>query len=232
VETEASLKALAADLRHDFSCPGLLVEALTHPSAANARHRQSYERLEFLGDRVLGLVVAEMLLQNFPEENEGDIARRHTALVRRETATLVAERIGLGRYLRMSKGEAGAGTRASASILADAVEAVIAALYMDGGLEPAAQFVVEHWTELMNETAVPPQDAKTALQEWVQDRGLGLPRYEVVARKGPSHKPEFTVRVEVEARPSVQAEGRSKRVAEQRAAAAMLRQVAGQGDGG
>lgn len=227
-----ALKALAGVLGHEFRHPGLLIEALTHPSAANNEHRKSYERLEFLGDRVLGLVVAEMLLQAFPEESEGDLARRHTALVRRETATLVAERIKLGRYLRMSKGEASAGTRASASILADAMEGVIAALYLDGGLEPAAKFLSEHWTDLMNEMSAPPQDAKTALQEWVQQRGLGLPRYEEVARKGPPHRPEFTVRVEVESQPSTEAEGPSKRAAEQSAATAMLRQVMGQGNGG
>ncbi|MHA1566503.1 MAG: ribonuclease III [Alphaproteobacteria bacterium] len=231
MEDKATLKLLAAVLKHDFKNPAILIEALTHPSAANLGHRKSYERLEFLGDRVLGLVVAEMLLQAYPEESEGDIARRHTGLVRREAATLVAEQISLGRYLRMSKGEAEAGSRDSPAILADAIEAVIAALYLDGGLDCAARFIADHWTDLMMQAVTPPMDAKTALQEWVQQRGLDLPRYEVVGREGPSHAPEFTIRVVVEAQPEIAASGSSKRAAEQRAAAEMLNRLAGRPHG-
>lgn len=219
------MQDLAAVLGHDFNRPALLIEALTHPSAANNAHRRSYERLEFLGDRVLGLVIADMLLKAYPEEDEGDIARRHTALVRREAATLVAERIELGRFLRMSKGEVGAGTRASESIQADAMEAVIGALYVDGGLGPAARFVAAQWTDLMDGAARPPRDAKTALQEWAQQRGLDLPRYREITRDGPAHAPCFTVEVAVDGQVSIRAEGRSKRAAEQLGAAEMLRRV-------
>jgi len=169
----------------------LLVEALTHPSAARRRGgaRRGYERLEFLGDRVLGLVVAELLWRRFPNEAEGELTRRHTHLVRHEALAEVAQAVGLGPRLIVSAGEDAAGVRDNPSVLADVCEAVIAALYLDGGLAVAARFcralVGAGWPASVRR----PRDPKTALQEWAQARGLPLPAYRTVATEGPGASP-------------------------------------------
>ena len=217
---------LERHLEHVFADPRLLEQALTHPSAV-AQTRSpgqpaAYERLEFLGDRVLGLVVADMLLKAFPSEAEGALARRHAALVRRESVVRVAEDIGLAQYLRLSKGEADSGGRTNPGLLADAGEAVIGAMFLDGGFEVAARFVRARWQPLMAESARPPKDAKTTLQEWAQGSNRGLPVYRVVATEGPPHDPTFTVAVLVDGLPPVTAHGTSKRAAEQAAAAGAL----------
>jgi ribonuclease-3 len=211
-------------LGHRFADPKLLAEALTH-SSAHARRgspRQSYQRLEFLGDRVLGLVVAELLWRRFPEEAEGELTRRHTGLVRRESLVEVARALGLGAFVILSQGEAQAGARDNPSVLADACEAVIAALYLDGGLEAARAFVHRYWAPLLQGTATPPRDAKTALQEWAQGRGRGLPTYETVSVAGPAHKRVFTVSARVEGAEPATASGSSKRAAETAAAAELI----------
>ncbi|NNG03989.1 MAG: ribonuclease III, partial [Inquilinus sp.] len=177
-ERQAGRDALSVLLQHRFARPALLREALTHPSTdPQARGGASfgYERLEFLGDRVLGLVVAEWLLERFPDEPEGALSRRHTDLVRRETLAEIARGIELGRHLILSAGEAEYGGRENEAILADGCEAVIAALYLDGGLEAARRFVRSAFAEVIDRHRRPPLDAKTALQEWVQARGLPLP---------------------------------------------------------
>jgi ribonuclease-3 len=218
------LAALEEALGHKFAMPRLLDQALTHRSALRARGKvtEGYERLEFLGDRVLGLLVAELLVHRFAEEQEGELTRRHTALVRRDTLVRVARTVELGRFLRLSRGEADAGSRESPTLLADACEAVIAALYLDGGLEAARPFIERYWTPLIAEDPIPPRDAKTALQEWAQAERLPLPSYTTVAVEGPSHGPVFTVAVAVEGLAPVEARGRSKRAAEQAAAERML----------
>jgi ribonuclease-3 len=222
--------ALAKCLGHDFERPELLVRALTHPSAANRRGAvdDSYERLEFLGDRVLGLIVADLLLDRFPHEAEGALAVRHAELVRRETLAEVAGEIGLERFLRLAKGEEAAGERSNPALLANACEAVIGALYLDAGLEAARAFVEPLWTEHLEAPARPPQDAKTALQEWAQARGLRLPHYREIGREGPPHEPHFTVEVEVAGQEPTRGEGRSKRLAEQVAAARLLARIRGE----
>ena len=212
---------LTALLGHTFRDPALLRRALRHPSAADVA-LDSYERLEFLGDRVLGLIVAEELLARFPEEPEGYIARRHTALVRRDTAAEIAAAIGLGEHLDVSKGEHDAGTRDNPAILADALEALLGALYLDGGLPAARAFIDRHWAGRIAAMRQPPLDPKTALQEWAQARGLPLPSYRETAREGPPHAPNFTVSVTIEGNGDTAASGASKRRAEQAAAAAML----------
>ncbi|WP_142846963.1 ribonuclease III [Telmatospirillum sp. J64-1] len=217
-------------LEYKFSNPRLLDEALTHPSALQGRQgrasgRGGYERLEFLGDRVLGLVVAEMLFNAFPNENEGALARRHAALVRREALARVAAEIGLGACLAMSRGEEETGGRNNPTLLADACEAVIGALYADAGLDVAASFVRRHWEPLMGEALTPPKDAKTALQEWAQGLGRKLPLYTTLGMEGPPHEPIFLVEVMVEGVESVTGRGTSKRAAEQAAAQAMLEKV-------
>ncbi len=213
---------LATTLGHDFARPDLLQIALTHPSAAQPGEAPSYERLEFLGDRVFGLVVADMLMARFPNENEGDLARRHAPLVSRDSLVAVARGIGLGRFLRMSPGEAGAGTRDSASVMADSLEAVFGALYHDGGLAAAAPVIERLWSPLIAAAPTPPRDAKTALQEWAQGRGRPLPVYRTVATSGPPHKPVFNVEVRVEGLPPATGSGGAKRIAEQDAARALL----------
>ncbi|WP_227010742.1 ribonuclease III [Pelagibius marinus] len=211
-------------LGHRFADPALLVRALTHPSvSADPSHRGGdYERLEFLGDRVLGLVVAEMLFNRFPEEAEGLLARRLAKLVGKDTLASVAEDLDLGNVMRFAMGEDEKQGRSNPGLLSDACEAVIAALYLDGGLPVAQAFIVQAWRKRIEEDREPPSDAKTELQEWAQGRGLPLPRYSEVDRQGPPHDPLFTIRVEVEEMPPQTGTGRSKRAAEQDAAAQLL----------
>jgi ribonuclease-3 len=218
---------LAATLGYDFARPDLLETALTHPSAARPGEAPSYERLEFLGDRVFGLVVADMLMARFPNESEGDLARRHAPLVSRDSLVTVARGIGIGRFLLMSAGEAGAGTRDSASVMGDSLEAVFGALYLDGGLAAAAPVIERLWSPLIAAAPTPPRDAKTALQEWAQANGLALPRYITVSTEGPAHSPTFEIEAIVGDHPPATASGASKRIAEQAAAAVLLARIRG-----
>ncbi|MGH7153904.1 MAG: ribonuclease III, partial [Acetobacteraceae bacterium] len=184
-----------AALGHHFARPELLREALTHRSAVQRRgHRgdASNERLEFLGDRVLGLLIAEWLVERYPEEPEGDLGPRLADLVSQPVLAGVAEAIGLPAALSVAPGEAKAGVKKRATVLADALEAAIGAIYLDGGLEPARAFVRRAWEPAMTAQAVPPKDAKTALQEWALAHGRDLPVYQEVGRSGPPHAPEFT----------------------------------------
>ncbi len=219
---EALLRSLKVDdrpLTDDES--ELLQRALSHRSLQGAGI--GYERLEFLGDRVLGLIVADMLLTEFPKEEEGAIAKRHAALVRRETLADVAARIRLGDYIMMSEGEHAAGGRENPAILSDVCEAVIAFLYRARGLDGARDFIWQNWITRLESAAEPPRDAKTSLQEWLQGRGRPLPAYRTVGRSGPDHAPVFKVAVQVNGLDPVSGEGRSKRAAEQAAAQAMLK---------
>ena len=215
------LAPLAASLGHEFTDLGRLELAVTHSSVAGVEAgSSSYERLEFLGDRVLGLVIAEWLLERHPDESEGAIARRHSALVRADALVQVAEAIDLGRYLRLAPGEEVGGGRKKPAILADACEAVIAALYLDGGIAAAGTFIRCAWASVI--AAEPLQDPKTALQHWALARGLPLPRYEILGRSGPDHAPSFDVQVSVRGKEPAAASGPSKRDAEKAAAAALM----------
>jgi len=225
---EVGPAALAARLGHVFARPDLLTQALTHPSIVQGRtprRSTAYERLEFLGDRVLGLAVADLLLSSFPDEPEGALARRHAQLVRRESLARVALTTGLGAAIVMSKGEEDAGGRANPALLADACEAVIGALFADAGFDIAARFVRGQWTPLMDESAAPPKDAKTALQEWAQGLGRPLPTYTVVGIDGPPHDPIFRISVAVDGAEAATGCGSSKRAAEQAAATALLERL-------
>ena len=221
VEVSATL---GPTLGHEFTHRELLIEALTHPSAARRRGRvrRGYDRLEFLGDRVLGLIVAELLWRRFPQEAEGELTRRHTDLVRHEALAEVAQAVGLGQHLIVSAGEDAAGVRENASVLADVCEAVIAALYLDGGLAVAARFVERWWEARLAASGAPPRDPKTALQEWAQARALPLPAYRTIATEGPAHRRRFTITVSVEGLMPATASGSSKRAAETAAAAMAL----------
>ncbi len=218
------LSQLQGRLGHQFANVALLERALTHPSVSAERDHcgGDYERLEFLGDRVLGLVVAERLFVRFPQEAEGLLARRLAKLVGRETLASVAEDLGLGTFMRLAMGEGEQQGRSNPGLLSDVCEAVIAALYLDGGLPAAKQFIEAAWTARMEQDREPPSDPKTALQEWAQARGLPLPRYSEISRSGPPHDPVFTIVVEVEGQPRQTGRGRSKRTAEQDAASQLI----------
>ncbi len=215
--------ALAARLGHPFADPGLLSHALTHRSAADPKRRMldSNERLEFLGDRVLALVIAEWLATRFPQEREGELGKRLAVLVAADTLARVGDAIGLSDALRVPPAEGRTGLRQRATVLADATEALIGALYLDGGLDAARAFIHREWITAMDADATPPMSAKSRLQELTLGKGLGLPDYDVVAADGPSHAPVFTIRVTAAGR-SAEATGDSKRAAEQSAAAALL----------
>lgn len=217
----ANAIALEKKLSHRFEARELLACALTHPSAANG-NVQSNQRLEFLGDRVLGLAVAEMLYLEYPGESEGALARRYTALVRREAVERIARQLDLGKHLILGKGEGESGGRDNSANLADACEAVIAALFIDGGYEVAATFVRKYSLAPMTQDKSPPRDAKTALQEWAQANYGTLPSYILVGKQGPAHAPQFEIEVRVADCPGVAATGRSKQAAEQKAAKQLL----------
>jgi ribonuclease III len=222
---------------HSFARPELLVEALTHPSALpppkQGRRRgrrasppRNYERLEFLGDRVLGLVIADLLWRRFAHEPEGDLTRRLTSLVRRDALARVAAELGLDRHLLLSPAEAAAGAARNPGILADVMEAVIAAIYLDGGFAAAFAFVERLWEKPIAEMEAPPSDPKTNLQEWAQARRLPLPDYRLIATSGPDHAPQFTVAVQVAGSEAASATASSKRAAETGAAAVLLERLA------
>lgn len=211
-------------LGHEFASAALLEQALTHRSIA-LNGRASYERLEFLGDRVLGFTVADLLLDAYPNEAEGPLAKRHADLVRRETLADVAREADIGRHILMSRSDVDSGGQENDAILSDVCEALIAAMYRDGGIEVAQQFIARYWTDRLNAPRRPPEDAKTILQELAQGKGLPLPDYRILGREGPDHAPVFTVTVSVEGWEVAEGSGTSKRAAERAAAEALLLRV-------
>ncbi len=219
--TEA-IKALETRLEHRFARPELLLEAMTHASTAAAGRRVSYERLEFLGDRVVGLAVAALLLECFPGESEGALAKRFAALVSRDTLAEVAAELELAEAIVMAPSEEAGGGRENAATLADVCEAVVGAVFLDAGYETAAELVGRLWRSRVLENRRPPRDPKTALQEWAQARGLPLPNYREVHREGPPHAPDFTIEVQVGGFPPERGQGKAKRQAERKAAEALL----------
>ena len=220
---KSALKDLAARIGHDFSDPALLKLALTHSSArASTRPDEDNERLEFLGDRVLGLAVAELLTDAFPKAPEGELARWFNQLVRAETCAEIAQSWDLGDLILMSGGEAGSGGRRKKTILANTCEAVLGAVFADGGYEAAKRVVRAFWEPQLGVIDLAAPDAKSVLQEWAQGRRLPLPRYLEVAREGPDHAPRFTSEVQIEGVAPERGQGANKREAEQAAALAVL----------
>ena len=217
----ANHSALMDQLGHEFKDQSLLQQALTHPSAASAA-RPDNQRLEFLGDRVLGLIISEKLLERFPDAPEGELAPRFNALVRRETLAEIAAGMDLGQHLHLGRSESTSGGRRKAAILADAMEAAIAALYLDGGLEAARQFVLKLWADRISSVGIAPMDAKTRIQEWAQARGLAPPRYDLVSRTGPDHAPVFHIEAHLCDIAKASGKAGSKKLAEQDAAHALL----------
>jgi ribonuclease-3 len=216
--------SLEERIGYRFSDLALLNSALSHISALKgSRNRAgSYQRLEFLGDHVLGLVISDMLFRAFPKADEGELSRRLADLVRKETCAEIARAIDLGAAIRLGSSEVNAGGRKRPAILADVCEALIGAVYLDGGYAAAEAMVGRLWEARMRTTAQPLRDPKTVLQEWAQARGLPTPAYREVARSGPDHNPEFRVAVQLPQLAPAEGSGRSKRAAEQAAAAAMM----------
>jgi ribonuclease III len=217
------LGALEERLGHSFADRSLLRAALTHASARSGRRGDTYERLEFLGDRVLGLVIADMLVERFGEASEGELARRLARLVSGEACAEVGRKMGLEGHIRAVGATLKEDGRAAAGILADACEAVIGAAYRDGGLDAARAIVERYWREALESMQGPLRDAKTELQEWAHRRNFETPRYHEIGRSGPDHAPEFVIEVVIAGAEGAQAKGRSKREAEQVAAEMVLR---------
>jgi len=217
------LEAFAARIGHGFARPELLRQALTHRSAADPKRGQldSNERLEFIGDRVLALLMAEWLAERFPQEREGALMRRFGILVAWDTLAKVAESLDIGAYLLVPPGESRAGLTTRQNVLADALEALLGALYLDGGLEAARPFLRRAFASLIEAEERPLASAKSRLQEWLQGRGLGLPEYRTISASGPSHQPVFVVAVSAAGR-EAEGMGDTKRAAEQAAAEAWL----------
>jgi ribonuclease-3 len=226
-----ALDRLATALGHRFNDAAMLEQAVTHASATSSA-RPDNQRLEFLGDRVLGLIVAEALLEAYPGEAEGTLAPRFNALVQRDTLAEIATEIGLGEFLHLGRSEATGGGRKKKAILADAMEAVIAALFLDGGMAVARRFIMARWQARIDAPDTAPMDAKTRLQEWAQGRGLATPAYTVAGRTGPDHAPRFSIEVALETGETAGGTATSKKQAEQGAAAALLAQLGLNGDNG
>ena len=213
-------------IKYNFKNIQLLNEALTHPSIISKEiFKFNYERLEFLGDAVLNIVISEMLFNIFPKDTEGSLAKKKTALVCGSKLVEVAQAINLGQFIIMSDGERACGGANNSSNLENALEALIGAIYLDGGLKAAKEFINSFWKHSAKHMSTPPQDAKTILQEWVQGKGLPAPIYYTIDKSGPDHNPIFTVEVRIPSYEAVQAVGNNKKVAEQKAASLMLNKI-------
>ncbi len=201
---------------HDFADRSLLALALTH--ASTQKHKGDYQRLEFLGDRVLGLCIADHLFRHNPDKSEGELSATLSALVRREACALAADRLNLSDLVITGESERAKGMHLNRTVLGDVMEALIGAIYIDGGLEAARGFVLKNWAEQIAQPAIATKDAKTFLQEWALARSLPLPAYRVISRDGPEHEPVFVVEVEVKGKAPARGSAKAKRAAEQEAA--------------
>lgn len=210
---------LETRIGHVFKDKALLKTALTHSSVGA---EFNYERLEFLGDRVLGLIVAEFLYERFPEEKEGDLAKRLAALVQGSFLAQVAQEIQLGSYIDLSEGEAQSGGAENENILADVFESLIGALYLEGGFEKCRTLIHELWADHLDIMKEPPLHPKTRVQEWAQSKGLPLPVYTIVNQSGPDHAPVFDIELNVDGYPAVTAQGKSRQIAEKEAARSFM----------
>ena len=220
----AATSAIEERIGHKFADANLLVTAMTHVSALKPSRKrgESYQRLEFLGDHVLGLIVSDMLYRTFPNADEGEMSKRLADLVRKESCADVAKSLGLADDIKLGAVGAGAGVRLRKSVLGDICEAVIGAVYLDGGFQAASEFVERNWTERMKKPRQPLRDPKTVLQEWAQGKGLPTPVYREVERTGPHHDPQFRVAVDLPGLAPAEGVGGSKRAAEKVAASVMI----------
>ena len=218
--TPERFEEISERLGYRFKDRLLLVTALSH--ASMQRKHGDYERLEFLGDRVLGLVIAEQLFRDNPNQREGQLSAKHSALVRAETCADAGEAIGLSDLIMVGSSERAKGMTANRTMQADVMEALIAAIYIDGGLEPARDLILRLWGPFFSKPRLAQKDAKTFLQEWALGRSLPIPQYGIVSREGPEHEPVFVVEVDVKGRAPAEGTAKSKRSAEQDAAAIFL----------
>ena len=224
MKLSADLISFQARLGYEFDHPKLLIEAVTH-SSMSSQTRSDNQRLEFLGDRVLGLVIAQALFEKDMDAKEGLLAPRFNSLVRKETCAEVAQKIDLGSVLKLGRSEMVSGGRRKQAVLGDAMEAIIAAVYIDGGLSKAEKIILALWGQRIEAVKSDARDAKTALQEWAQARGLNPPIYETMSRKGPDHAPVFEIEVRLETGEKQQAIAGTKRKAEQAAASVLLQDL-------
>lgn len=226
---DAQVKVIQERIGYHFKERALLVKALTHPSAVAAADsvRLSNQRLEFLGDRVLNLLIAERLIERRKTESEGDLAPRLNRFVKKGACAEAFRHFGLQEHIILSDGEVASGGRERESTLGDACEAVIGAIYQDGGLSPARRFIEAGWAQQFASAPVETRDPKTLLQEWAQAQGLPLPRYDVIDRSGPDHEPVYEIEVQVAPHGAAKAKGSSKRDAERNAAALLLDSLTG-----
>ncbi len=222
--SKAVTAAIEARIGHNFAEPNLLITAITHVSALKSSRQRgdSYQRHEFLGDHVLGLVVSDMLYRAFPSADEGELSKRLAELVRQESCADVAKSLGLLDDIKLGAVPASADARLRKSVLGDICEAVIGAIWLDGGHKAAAEFVERNWTERMHKPRRPLRDPKTVLQEWAQGKGLPTPVYREVERTGPHHDPQFRVAVDLPGLAPAEGVGSSKRAADKVAASVMI----------
>ncbi len=223
----AARQACEAVIGYRFKDPALLDRAMTHRSAVPNGHPEwSNERLEFLGDRVLGLIIARFLIERFPKDREGALAPRLNALVSRDACAQIGAALGLEEFLIVDRAERAAGAASRPSLLSNATEALLGAIYLDGELRAASKFIQQHWKNALQNADEVQRDPKSVLQEWVQGRSGSTPIYELVEQAGPDHAPTFKVSVRIDGGATQTGEGSSKQDAERAAAAAMLEQVA------
>ncbi len=216
------IDAIQDALQFNFQDTDYIQKALTHSSAHHDSEGKDYERLEFLGDRIVNLIVADLLFHTFREEREGALAKRHTALIRTETLADMARELKLGEFVYLSDSERKAGGAENDNILADIMEAVTAAIYLDAGFEKAEDFFHRVLGDRLHSMAEPPRDPKTTLQEWSQAQNIGLPIYEVIGQDGPDHAPTFTIQVSLPGYEPQSASSTSKKRAEKDAAQKLL----------
>lgn len=223
------MRTFCTRLGHEFARSDLLIEAMTHSSLSSTT-RPDNQRLEFLGDRVLGLVIAEALFTIDKTATEGQLAPRYNALVRKETCAEIATGIDLGAALKLGRSEMLSGGRRKQALLGDAMEAVIAAVYLDAGFSAARDLVLRLWGDRIRNARTVARDAKTALQEWAQARAQAPPVYVETARTGPDHAPVFTITARLDSGEEASASAPSKRQAQQAAAADLLARIGGRDD--
>jgi ribonuclease-3 len=212
---------------YQFNDMNLLEEALTHPSIDQDKEtKRNYERLELLGDAVLNLIITEILYDQFPNENEGSIVKRRSVLISSNSLVTIATQIELSNYINMTKSEEKMGGKTRKSTLENALESLIGAIYLDSkNLESVKYFIKYYWSTLIDQNNLPPEDPKSALQEWAQKQGKPIPQYSLIKTEGPAHEPLFTIAVHVVGLPQISASETSKKLAEKKAAEAMLYQI-------
>ncbi|MEQ9115391.1 MAG: ribonuclease III [Rickettsiales bacterium] len=218
------LDALENIINYKFKNKSLLTEALTHPSLSCSNTR-NYERLEFLGDSVLSLVLTEILMNKFPESNEGDLAKKRSYLVKGESLADIAKEIGLDKYIILSPTEERLGGRANKNILENVVESLLGAMYLDSNFDECKKFISKTWSTLISKVKITPIEPKTFVQEWAQNRGLPFPEYNVTNKTGNDHKPQFTVEIKIQGHLTTTGVGTSKKSAEKKAAQSFINQV-------